>query len=161
MSRTFAVLALVLAIAFSVTAQNKAADKTKKKSGDPAVEQKLTQMEKDLWEAWKSQNLEPFKKAMADESMSVGSTGVADTKTALGAVTSGACKVASYTVDQPQFMWIDKNSVMMAYHASQDATCDGQKVPPEVWASSVWVKQGSDWKAVFHQETPAAAKKAE
>jgi hypothetical protein len=160
MNRTFTILSLLIALALSVTAQDKPAQ-AKKKSGDPAVEQKLTQMEKDLWEAWKDQKVEPFKKAMADESISVGSTGVSGTEQALNAVTSGDCKVAAYNVDQPQFMWIDKNSVLMAYRATQDATCGGQKVPPEVWASSVWVKHGNDWKAVFHQETPAAAKKSE
>lgn len=160
MTRILTLVSLVFVMTISVIAQDKPMESKKKKGGDPAVEQKLTQMEKDLWEAWKNRQLEPFKKAMAAESMNVGSTGIAGTEEALKML-SGDCKVAGYTVDQPQFLWIDKNSVLMSYHATQDATCGEQKVPPEVWASSIWAKHGNEWKAVFHQETPAAAKKSE
>ena len=156
MNTSFTILSLLTALALSVTAQDKAAQ-TKKKTGDSAVEQKLTQMEKELWEAWKNKQVDPFKKVMAAESMSVGTSGIVGTEQAISAIGSHDCKVAGYTVGQPQFMWLDKNSVMMAYPATQDAVCGGEKAPPEVWATSMWVKHGNDWKAVFHQETPAAA----
>lgn len=153
MKKISLVLSLVLALSLMGLAQTKAAD-SKKKGGNPDAEQKLTQMEKSLWEAWKTKNFDPFKQAMAAESFNVGSSGVTGTDQMLREMPAQKCEVASYSVDQPQFMWVDKKSVVMAYHATQDATCDGKKVPAEVWASSMWTNQGGQWKAIFHQETP-------
>jgi hypothetical protein len=119
-----------------------------------AVEQNLTQTEKGLWEAWKARDVEPFKKVMAD-GVDVGGGGVRSGDQVIKDIGSTQCTVTSYSLDPPTFKWIDKNTVLMAYRASQDATCGGDKVPEAVWASSLWVKKNGGWKAVFHQETPA------
>ena len=119
-----------------------------------AIEQTLTQTEKGLWEAWKARDVEPFKKVMAD-GVDVGGGGVRSGDQVIQDIGSTQCTVTSYSLDTPTFRWIDKNTVLMAYRASQDATCGGDKVPNSVWASSLWVKKKGDWKAVFHQETPA------
>ena len=108
--------------------------------------------------------MEHFKKAMSTQSVNVGSGGVAGTEQALKDLGSSDCKVASYALADTKFTWFDKNTVMMTYKADQDATCNGQKIPGTVWASSLWVNKDKQWKAAFHQETPAQSameKKAE
>ena len=83
------------------------------------------------------------------------SGGVAGTEQALKDLGSSDCKVNGYSLADTNFTWLDKNTVLMTYKADQDATCNGQKVPGTVWASSVWVNKDKQWKAAFHQETPA------
>jgi hypothetical protein len=122
--------------------------------GDPATEQNLTQTEKGLWEAWKNHDVEPFKKTMSD-GLDVGMGGIRTADQLLKDMGSTECTVTSYSLDTPTFKWIDKNTVLMVYRASQDATCGNQKVPPVVWASSLWAKKNGSWKAMFHQETAA------
>src|SRR4029079_12060182 len=83
------------------------------------------------------------------------SGGVAGTEQALKDLGSSDCKVNGYSLADTNFTWLDKNTVLMTYKADQDATCNGQKVPGTVWASSIWVNKDKQWKAAFHQETPA------
>jgi hypothetical protein len=158
----FVIVVLVAALGATMFAQTQSKSEEMGKSN--GTEQKLTQMEKDLWEAWKNHDVEPFKKAMSTQSVNVGSGGVAGTEQALKDLGSSDCKVASYTLADTKFTWFDKNTVMMTYKADQDATCNGQKIPGTVWASSLWVNKDKQWKAAFHQETPAQSameKKAE
>jgi hypothetical protein len=123
-------------------------------AGDSATEQKLTQMEKGLWEAWKNHDAEPFKKVM-DDSIDVGTGGIRNGDQLIKDMGSTTCTVTSYSLDTPTFKWTDKNTVLIVYRASQDAACGDQKMPPTVWATSLWVKKGGAWKSVFHQETAA------
>ena len=66
-------VAVLSGMAFAQTQGSKSEEKTKSNGS----EQKLTQMEKDLWEAWKNHDVEPFKKAMGPQSVNVSSGGVA------------------------------------------------------------------------------------
>jgi hypothetical protein len=126
--------------------------------GNSATEQKLTQMENELWAGWKAHNAEPFKKYLGDFT-SVTGTGVGDSELTIKGISSPDCTVQGSTIDSTNFKWLDKNSVLMTYHATQDATCGTEKLPPAVWASTLWVKKGNEWKAMFHQETTASEKK--
>jgi hypothetical protein len=126
-------------------------------AGDAATEQNLTQTEKGLWEGWKNHDAGPFKKVM-DDGLDVGMGGIRTGDQLLKDMGSTECTVTSYSLDTPTFKWIDKSTVLMVYRASQDATCGDQKLPPSVWASSLWVKKSGGWKAMFHQETAADKK---
>jgi hypothetical protein len=159
----FVIVVLMAAVGATMFAQMQGS-KSEEKGKSDGTEQKLSQMEKDLWEAWKNHDVEPFKKAMAAQSVNVSSGGVAGTEQALKNLGSSDCKVKGYSLADTNFTWLDKNTVLMTYKADQDATCNGQKIPGTVWASSVWVNKDKQWKAAFHQETPAqsaAEKKAE
>lgn len=126
--------------------------------GNSATEEKLVQMENELWAAWKTHNVEPFKKYMGD-GINVAGAGIAMPDDLLKEIADTACTINGYSVDKPTFKWLDKNNVLVTYHATQDVTCGTEKLPAAVWATSLWVKKGGNWKAMFHQETPASEKK--
>ena len=44
--------------------------------------------------------------------------------------------------------------VLLSYTATQDATCEGQKMPPKVYSSSIDVRQKGKWMMTHYQETP-------
>src|SRR2546423_12818280 len=54
-----------------------------KMSANAATEQKLVDMEKSLWEAWKNHDSAPFHKLMASESVNVNAMGVEGTEQAV------------------------------------------------------------------------------
>lgn len=119
------------------------------------VEQKLTSSEKQLWEAWKNKDIAPFKQSLTDDSVMIDQTGIVQGKDkALDSMTKTPCDVKSYSLGDVKVNWIDKDSALLSYKADVDATCGGQKTPPSVYASSIWVKKKSQWQTVFHQETP-------
>ena len=108
-------VAVLSGMAFAQTQGSKSEEKTKSNG----TEQKLTQMEKDLWEAWKNHDVEPFKKAMGPQSVNVNSGGVAGTEQALKDLGSSDCKVNGYSLADTNFTWLDKNTVLMTYKADQ------------------------------------------
>jgi hypothetical protein len=69
-------------------------------------------------------------------------------------ITSTDCKVNDFSLSNFSYTWLDKDSVIMTYNATQDAECKGQKIPGKVIASSAWAKKHDKWEAAFHQETP-------
>ena len=86
MKRISVLLLLTAALALSAVGQDEGAKAKKdsaKASGNSATEQKLAQMEKELWEGWKNKDTAVFKKYMAAKSMNVGTSGVAGTEQAI------------------------------------------------------------------------------
>ena len=127
---------------------------TAKMSGNAATEQKLVEMEKSLWEAWKNHDSGIFQKALTPESVNVTAMGIQGTEQTVKDAGSSDCKVNSYSLEDTKSTWVDKDAVLLTYKASEDVVCASQKLPGAVWASSLWVKKGNEWKAAFHQETP-------
>jgi hypothetical protein len=141
-------LALVLTTAFAMLFSGIS-------QAQSGTEQKLTQMEKELWEGWKMHNADAFKTYMTADAVDVNAEGVTNKDEVVKEIASTDCTVNAYAMENPKFLWVDKNTVVMQYHATQDATCAGHKIPDAVWASSVWANKGGSWKTVFHQESPA------
>lgn len=126
------------------------------------VEQKLTSSEKQLWEAWKNKDSAPFKQNLTDDSVMIDTTGIVQGKDkAVDSLTKTPCEVNSYSLGETKVAWLDKDTALLTYKADADATCGGQKVPPSVYAASIWVKKGGKWQAAFHQETPAGPSPAQ
>jgi hypothetical protein len=125
-------------------------------AGNKATEEKMIQTEKQLWEAWKNNNAEPFSKALAPNAVAITSEGPKEgLQPVVQDLMSGNCKVNSYSLENFKTTWINSNTALLTYKGNQDAVCEGQKVPSAVWASTIYVKRGNDWKAMFHQESPA------
>src|ERR1700674_140951 len=161
MQKLYWIVLLIAALATAAVGQMddmKPKPKAKAKattSGNAATEKKLVDMEKSLWEAWKNHDSGTFQKLLSSGSVNVNPTGFESTEQEVKEIGGSDCKVNSYSVEDPKSTWVDKDAVLLTYKANQDAVCGGQKVPESVWASSLWVKKGNEWKAAFHQETPA------
>ena len=111
--------------------------------------------EKKLWEAWKNKDMKVFKANLTADSIQVGDSGVADKKTSVAAMEGTPCEVTSYELSEIKVTFLNSSTAVMTYKSAQDATCGGEKVPPSVWSSSVYVMRGGRWYAASHQETPA------
>ena len=131
------------ALAFSQAA------KSKNSSDD-----KLISAEKQLWEAWKNKDGGPFQQSLTDDSVMIDQTGIVQGKDkAVQSIAKSPCDVKSYSVGDIKVDWVNKDTALLTYKADADATCNGQKVPPSVYASSIWVNKGGKWLTAFHQET--------
>ncbi len=116
----------------------------------------VTSIEKSLWEAWKNGKTEPFKEHLTDDTVSVHSHGVSTGKAqVIKEMTDQPCQVRNFSFSDWQVHELSTDAVLVTYKATQDATCQGNKVPAEVVASSVYIKKGGKWLAASHQETPA------
>jgi len=147
--RIFVVFVLVMISSIFTYSQTKTS-----KGANDSVQTQLETMEKQAWEAWKTKNGAFFQTLLSEDSIQVGSGGVANKATIVKDIASPMCEVRSYSMDNFQMIMMDKKTAMVTYKAMQDATCDGKILPASVWATSMYVKRDGKWVSNFHQETP-------
>jgi hypothetical protein len=122
-----------------------------------AVEKTLQTKEQAGWQAWKDKDSKAFDDMIPDKSISiVGGMMDSGKSNIMKSMVAANCTVAGFSLSDFAYMWLDKDTVLMTYKASQDATCGGMKVPGKIIASSIWQKQGSKWVSPFHQETASS-----
>ncbi|HEV8524669.1 MAG TPA: nuclear transport factor 2 family protein [Terriglobales bacterium] len=149
MRRALVTLAVLLVSCLLVFAQ---ADKSK-----GADKSALLNIEKQLWKAWEQGDTKPFEQHLASNAMSIGASGIMDRSASIRDIGKKECEVKSWSIDEATVRteMIAKDTTLLIYKGMQDATCSGQKAPPTVWASSIYKKEGGQWKTFWHQETPA------
>jgi hypothetical protein len=118
------------------------------------LESTLVNTERQLWEAWKTKSGQTFDQTLHPKAVSMGEHGLMDRAATIKEITTENCQVRSYTLTDTKATQIDKDTVLLTYKANQDATCDGQKIPAAVYASTVYEKSGDKWMPAFHQESP-------
>lgn len=69
------------------------------------------------------------------------------------------CDIKSWSLDEPQMATINADTYALTYKGTFDGSCAGpdgksMKLPSPVRASSVYVRSGEKWLAVYHGETP-------
>lgn len=119
-----------------------------------AIEKTLQTKEQAGWQAWKAKDSNFFGEILPDNSVNIAG-GMMDSgkSNIIKGMASANCEVASFSLSDFAYMWLDKHTVLMTYKANQDGTCGGTKIPAKVIASSIWQKQGGKWVSPFHQET--------
>lgn len=65
-------------------------------------------------------------------------------------------KITEAKMTGEKVIWADDNTAILTYTLTAKGTIMGQPMPPTTYASTVWVKQGEEWLALYHQETTAA-----
>lgn len=130
------------------------ASQTPAKPGEnDAVKNVLVDLEKRSWEAWKNRDGKFFQQFLSDDHVELGPGGVTDRSTVVSGVSSPACVVRSYAVDSFSLTMFDGETALLTYHAAQDTTCGGSKVPSPVWVSSLYKKRDGRWLNVAFQQT--------
>ncbi len=122
-------------------------------SDNNALKDTLVILEKKSWLAWKDRDGKFFQEFLSDDHVELGFGGPADKATVVKFVGSPACVVNSYSVDRFQLTVFDANTALLTYHAAQDTTCGGTKVPSPVWVSSLYIKRGERWWNAAYQQT--------
>jgi hypothetical protein len=124
--------------------------------GNATIEKTLESHEKAGWQAWKDHNAKSVEAWTPDNAIGVADGGVFKGKEqVLKSITDARCTVNSFSLSDFSYMWLDKDTVVMTYTGTQDATCDGKKQGGKVFATSIWQKKGGKWLSPFHQETEA------
>jgi hypothetical protein len=114
----------------------------------------LQQMERASWVAWQNHDGKFFQQFLSDDHVDLGAWGEANKAAVVQYVSSGACKVSSYAVDKFKATQLAPNAILLTYHAAQNSTCNGGKVPSPVWVSSLFVNHDGRWLNATNQQTP-------
>jgi hypothetical protein len=122
-------------------------------AGDEVAEQ-LIALEKAAWDAWAKGDMTFFEKHLHENAINVANGEAALGKKAIiKGMTEGACQVGSFQFEDVKAQHVDKDTVVLAYKAKQDATCGGEKMAPYVLATSLWVREGDHWLNANYHET--------
>lgn len=115
----------------------------------------LMTRERSLWDAWRDHDWDVFRSHIAENAVSMSASGpLMGRDMALETMENDPCEVRSYSLGDARVVQVAPGTAVVVYRAEQDATCGGQAVPGQVWATSVWVQSGGEWRNVLHQEVP-------
>ncbi len=124
----------------------------------------LSNNENVLWDAFAKNDFKPFEDHLSNKFVNITPDGSQDLAALKKLLADGTCKIKSFKLSDFKVTKVSDTVSLITYKGSQEGSCGGKPVPANVWASSIWVKEGDAWKAFYHMETdvpPASAKKAE
>jgi hypothetical protein len=144
------VMLVVVLVALPIAAQSD-------KKPDSKLLWDVVAKEKALWDAWAKKDGKVFEEWIAPDAVAIDAVGgiMSDKMKTIEMVTTHNCVVNNYSFSDERLTTLSKDVVLLTFKANQDVSCDGQKVPANIYVSSVWKKQGGKWWNAFHQETPA------
>jgi hypothetical protein len=114
----------------------------------------LVMLEKTGYQAWKSQDAMFWDSFLSDKFVGYGLIGKLDKASASQEFQGVGCEIKSFELSDEQMRMLGRDAALLTYKTTVDGTCEGQKVPANSWAASVYVRDGDRWKEVFHSESP-------
>ncbi len=119
-----------------------------------ATERALVANERKLYEAVVNGDKATFSSLVSSDGVAADSSGFVPTK--MFASVLDQIKVTKWDIVNPQVIWIDPTSAVVAYVWTGAGTFQGQPLPAKAFASTVWTRKSGKWLAVYHQQTSAA-----
>jgi hypothetical protein len=120
----------------------------------------LMTIEKSAWEAWKNKDTKFWDGFMADKYIESGPNGKIDKAAAIKMMSEDKSEVKSYSLSDDQMKMLGNDAALLTYKAEQDYTENGKPGPKNVWAASIYVREGDKWKSAYHNEVAAVDPKA-
>lgn len=142
MKTTLIAVACLLSLAIPATSQDKA-------SAAPAVEAKVRK----LWQDYKDKNKAGLGGALADEfrQMEEGNSGFVDKKAEVASVDE--FDLTSFTLKDFTVKPLGPHHALVTYTADYEGKAGAEVSKGHTIFGEVWVQEGSDWKALYIQET--------
>jgi hypothetical protein len=124
-------------------------------AADNPLEAMLIAREKEAWEQIKKKNAQGFAGYLAEDQIYVTGDGVhSKAETIKGVTEAGPAEI---TFSDWKVLMVDKDAAIVTYTTKSGAAVACGPEPVTQRESTVWVKRGGKWLAVFHQDTPAAS----
>jgi len=124
-------------------------------TSDNPVEAMLIAREKEAWEQIKKKNSQGFSGYLAEDQIYVTKDGIhSKAETVKGVMEAGPTE---FTLSDWKVIMIDKDAAIVTYTSKVGAAVACGPEPITQRESTVWVKRGGKWLAIFHQDTPAGS----
>ena len=139
----------------TTNSNSSASANSNKATTSDALTDALMAVERKGWEAWKNQDAKAMDAVVGSDVTFVDITGKATFGKAdvIKGWTDGSCKVSSVDVADGKAMSITKDAAILTFKGTAVGTCGDMKLEP-LWGTTVAVKEGETWKAVYIFETP-------
>ena len=121
------------------------------------LKDELLAIEKAMWKAWGDHDAKAYSAIMTEDAVSIYADGyaVSGRDKLSAAVGSNTCKLNSFNFSDAKLRQPSADTAILTYTAKQDLTCPEGKMPPKLFATTIYVRQGGKWRWVNYQETAA------
>ena len=139
------------------TGANIANTNTTKPVADAPTVGALMALEKQANEAYAKGDSKFFEGMLSPKFVILGGGQRTDKATTVKMIAGVKCDIKSMDLTEPGLSKIDADTYALTYKATWDGTCNGPdgkpvEVPSPVRSSSIWIRSGEKWQAVFHGE---------
>jgi uncharacterized protein (TIGR02246 family) len=119
------------------------------------VKEDIVAAEKNAWKAYANHDAKAYGDSMTEDAIVAAATGgtLTGKQAILADLSSTACKVKSYEIGDTKVRQLSADAAVLTYNFTQDVTCGANKLPPKIFATSIYVRQGSKWRWTSYQET--------
>lgn len=133
------------------------ANAAKPAAAAPSMEA-LFDMDKKANEAWIKNDTAYFEGMLSDKFVSFNNGQRFDKASELAMLKGVKCDMKSWNLEDPQMSKINDDTYAVTYKGNFDGTCTWEgrteKIPSPTRAASVWIRDGDNWKGVYHTEVP-------
>src|SRR5687767_9996014 len=112
----------------------------------------LMALENKAWEAYKNKDGKFFEGFLAENLIGGSGEGSMPRAEAVKMITGHNEEVKSFTLSDPKVTPVGADAAVLTYKGVIDGTQDGKPLPSPVTVATVFVRSGSEWKAVYHNE---------
>ena len=113
----------------------------------------LITAEKNAWQNIKDKKFDDFKKVFSNDFRGVYGSGINKLDQEMTEVKTVELK--SYTLGDIDVVMIDKDTALLSYSVTIEASEAGKEASGKMNAASVWKKEGNDWRLAFHTDIKA------
>jgi hypothetical protein len=131
-----------------------ASDSKTVSDGTKGLENQLVKNEKRLATSEENNDGAFLKRALADDVIYVVYNGWVFTKDKILRDVR-YIDIHQYKMENFKVRQLDRGAALLTYDLIVQGNIAGHQLPHQLYAASVWVKKGSGWILVLHQETPA------
>jgi hypothetical protein len=117
------------------------------------VETELKRLEQEMWRANREGDGSFYERVVRDDALVVSRRGVAGKADIVPAVTKNENPFLKTTLADLKVLQISDDSALVTYKATVIALIDNAEREFQVLATSVYARDGDDWRSVFHQQT--------
>ena len=120
-----------------------------------ANKQQIIDLETRFWQSMKDKDVDTAKSLIAKEGLVTGPMGTMtmDPDKYAQMTRDGQWTLQNFKMDKVEVVQPNSDSAIIAYEVHQTGDMKGQPMDLRCADSSVWVKEGGDWKCALHTET--------
>lgn len=120
----------------------------------------LAAREKQAFEAWKNKDGKFFEGFLTGNFVMMDGANHPDKAATVKMIAENPCEVKSYSMSDEAVTNIAPDVAAITMKIEADVTCDGKKMPSPVTGTSVYIREGNEWKGAYHSEVAIVAPNA-
>ncbi|HEY0543835.1 MAG TPA: nuclear transport factor 2 family protein [Pyrinomonadaceae bacterium] len=157
-------LAIIATLMFATICAAQCGPAKPKGGGSGSLDDMIIAQEQMILDAVKKRDANAFKSMLDPNAYEITSNGVIDLAGIVAVLFSPELTSADFKIENPTVRRLDKDSAVISYKSTGTATYKGKTSSGSSYDTTIYVRRGGKWLALFHQATdmmPAASMASE